>query len=111
MREVERQLLLHRGYDVTVAVDGMEGWNKVRAEKYDLVVSDIDMPRMDGLQLTTQIRATPRLAQLPVILVTSRGDEETRRRGLEVGADGYVVKSGFDREALLGLVRTALGEH
>jgi two-component system chemotaxis sensor kinase CheA len=110
VREVERSILEQAGYEVEIAGDGLEAMALLAKTPCHLVVSDIDMPRMDGLELTARIRATPRLAQLPVILVTSRGDEESRRRGLEAGADGYVVKSGFDREALLGLVRTALGE-
>lgn len=110
VREVERSILEQAGYEVVTAGDGLEAMAVLANAHCDLVVSDIDMPRLDGLELTARIRATPRLAQVPVILVTSRADEDSRRRGLEVGADGYVVKSGFDREALLGLVQTALGE-
>ncbi|TMC02781.1 MAG: response regulator [Chloroflexi bacterium] len=110
VREVERSILEQAGYEVEAAGDGLEAMSLLAERPCDLVVSDIDMPRMNGLELTARIRATPRFAQLPVILVTARGDEESRRRGLEAGADGYVVKSRFDREALLGLVQTALGE-
>ena len=110
VREVERSILEQAGYEVEAAGDGLEAMSLLAQRPCDLVVSDIDMPRMNGLELTARIRATPRFAQLPVILVTARGDEESRRRGLDAGADGYVVKSGFDREALLGLVQTALGE-
>ncbi len=82
VREVERQLLLHKGYDVEVAVDGVDGWNKVRAEQFDLVVSDIDMPRMTGLQLVAAVRADAKLRDLPVIIVSYKEREEDRIRGL-----------------------------
>ena len=95
VREVERQLLLHKGYEVAVAVDGMDGWNKVRAERYDLMVSDIDMPRMNGLQLVQAVRADERLRDLPVIIVSYKEREEDRVRGLEVGANAYLTKSSF----------------
>jgi two-component system chemotaxis sensor kinase CheA len=109
VREVERSILEQAGYEVVTASDGMEALAELAERPCDLVVSDIEMPRMDGLELTSRIRGMPRLAQLPVILLTSRPDEDTRRRGLEAGADGYVVKSGFDRLALLGMVEKALG--
>jgi two-component system chemotaxis sensor kinase CheA len=109
VREVERSILEQAGYDVVTASDGMEALAELSERGCDLVVSDVEMPRMDGLELTSRIRAMPRLAQLPVILLTSRPDEETRRRGLEAGADGYVVKSAFDRLALIGMVEKALG--
>ena len=109
VRELERKLLTGRGYQVEVAVDGMDGWNAVRAGHFDLIVTDIDMPRMDGLQLTAEIRRLPRTAQLPVILLTSHADDETRQKGLRAGADGYVVKAGFDQFALLEHVQKALG--
>jgi two-component system chemotaxis sensor kinase CheA len=88
----------------------MEAMALLAEHSCDLVVTDVEMPRMDGLELTTRIRATPRLAHLPVILLTSRADEDTRRRGLDAGADGYVVKTGFDRQALLRVVQRALGD-
>jgi two-component system sensor histidine kinase and response regulator WspE len=113
VREVERQLLLHKGYEVTIAVDGMEGWNKVRAERYDLLVSDIDMPRMNGLQLVQTVRADERLRDLPVIIVSYKEREEDRMRGLEVGANAYLTKSSFHDnrfiEAVVDLIGPAEG--
>jgi two-component system sensor histidine kinase and response regulator WspE len=113
VREVERQLLLHKGYEVAVAVDGMDGWNKVRAERYDLLVSDIDMPRMNGLQLVQAVRADDRLRDLPVIIVSYKEREEDRMRGLEVGANAYLTKSSFHdnrfMEAVIDLIGSADG--
>ena len=114
VREVERQLLLHKGYEVVVAVDGMDGWNKVRAERYDLMVSDIDMPRMNGLQLVQAVRADDRLRDLPVIIVSYKEREEDRVRGLEVGANSYLTKSSFHdnrfMEAVVDLIGSADGQ-
>src|SRR5262249_6155181 len=70
VREVERQLLTHKGYDVAVAVDGMDGWNQVRSGRYDLVVTDVDMPRMTGLQLLQAMRAEEKFKELPVVIVS-----------------------------------------
>jgi two-component system sensor histidine kinase and response regulator WspE len=113
VREVERQLLLHKGYDVAVAVDGVDGWNKVRADAYDLMVSDIDMPRMGGLQLVQAVRADERLRNLPVIIVSYKEREEDRMRGLEVGANAYLTKSSFHdnrfMEAVVDLIGLADG--
>jgi two-component system, chemotaxis family, sensor histidine kinase and response regulator WspE len=113
VREVERQLLLHKGYEVAVAVDGVDGWNKVRAERYDLLVSDIDMPRMNGLQLVQAVRADERLRDLPVIIVSYKEREEDRMRGLEVGANAYLTKSSFHdnrfMEAVIDLIGSADG--
>jgi two-component system sensor histidine kinase and response regulator WspE len=111
VREVERQLLLHRGYDVSIAVDGMEGWNKVRSEKFDLLVSDIDMPRMSGLQLVSAVRNDEKLRNMPVVIVSYKEREEDRLKGLEVGANCYLTKSSFHDnrfiEAVEGLIGTA----
>jgi two-component system chemotaxis sensor kinase CheA len=109
VREMERSILEQAGYEVVTAKDGVEALAALVDHPCDLVVTDIEMPQMDGLQLTAEIRRLPRTAQLPVILLTSRSDDETRRKGLEVGADGYVVKAGFDQFALLEHVQKALG--
>ena len=109
VREVERQLLLHKGYEVAVAVDGMDGWNKVRAERYDLMVSDIDMPRMNGLQLVQAVRADERLRDLPVIIVSYKEREEDRIRGLEVGANSYLTKSSFHDNRFMEAVVDLIG--
>ncbi len=109
VREVERQLLLHQGYDVTVAVDGMDGWNQVRAGKFDLVVTDVDMPRMSGLQLVQAVRADDRLKHLPVVIVSYKEREEDRLRGLEVGANYYLTKSSFHDNRFVQAVQDLIG--
>ncbi|MFO0805387.1 MAG: hybrid sensor histidine kinase/response regulator [Gemmataceae bacterium] len=109
VREVERQLLLHQGYDVTVAVDGMDGWNQVRAGNFDLLVSDVDMPRMSGLQLVQAVRADDRLKHLPVIIVSYKEREEDRQRGLEVGANAYLTKSSFHDNRFVEAVQDLIG--
>jgi len=109
VREVERQLLLHNGFEVAVAVDGVDGWNKVRAERYDLMVSDIDMPRMNGLQLVQAVRADERLRDLPVIIVSYKEREEDRMRGLEVGANAYLTKSSFHDNRFMEAVVDLIG--
>lgn len=110
VRELERKLLANRGYQVTVAVDGMDGWNAVRAEHFDLVITDIDMPRMDGIELVTLIRGAPQLQALPVMIVSYKDREEDRQRGLAAGADHYFTKSSFHDESLLQAVTDLIGE-
>jgi len=110
VRELERKLLSSRGYEVSVAVDGMDGWNVLRGGHFDLLVTDIDMPRMDGIELVTQLRRDPRLQSLPVIVVSYKDREEDRRRGLEAGADHYLTKSSFHDESLLEAVHMLLGD-
>lgn len=108
-RELIRSILQSAGYDVTTAVDGFDALDKLRAGTYDLVVSDVEMPRVDGFQLTAQIRNDLGLTDLPVIIVTSLASEAHKRRGLEVGAQAYIVKSQFDQSNLLETVRQLLG--
>jgi two-component system sensor histidine kinase and response regulator WspE len=110
VRELERKLLAMRGYDVTIAVDGMDGWNAVRGERFDLVITDIDMPRMDGIELVTLIKRDPQLQSLPVMIVSYKDREEDRRAGLDAGADYYLAKGSFHDEALLDAVRDLIGE-
>ncbi len=110
VRELERKLLATRGYDVTIAVDGMDGWNAVRSERFDLVITDIDMPRMDGIELVTLIKRDPHLQALPVMIVSYKDREEDRRAGLNAGADYYLAKGSFHDEALLDAVRDLIGE-
>ncbi|MET3551621.1 hybrid sensor histidine kinase/response regulator [Burkholderia sp. 567] len=109
VRELERKLLEKRGYDVTVAVDGMDGWNAVRSDAFDLVVTDVDMPRMDGIELVTLIRSDPALKRVPVMIVSYKDRDEDRRRGLDAGADYYLAKSSFHDEALLDAVHDLIG--
>ncbi|MFD4838565.1 hybrid sensor histidine kinase/response regulator [Achromobacter sp. NPDC058515] len=109
VRELERKLLLNRGFEVAVAVDGMDGWNMLRNEAFDLVVTDVDMPRMDGIELVSRIKADPRLQSLPVMVVSYKDREEDRRRGLDAGADYYLAKGSFHDDALLDAVEDLIG--
>ncbi|RMM22596.1 Response regulator receiver:CheW-like protein:ATP-binding region [Pseudomonas syringae pv. pisi] len=110
VRELERKLLLSRGYQVSVAVDGMDGWNALRAEDFDLLITDIDMPRMDGIELVTLLRRDTRLQSLPVMVVSYKDREEDRRRGLDAGADYYLAKASFHDDALLDAVVELIGD-
>jgi two-component system sensor histidine kinase and response regulator WspE len=109
VRELERKLLDHSGYEVEVAVDGMDGWNAVRTQPYDLVVTDVDMPRMDGIELVSLIKKDARLKALPVMIVSYKDREEDRRRGLDSGADYYLTKGSFHDETLLNAVTDLIG--
>jgi two-component system, chemotaxis family, sensor histidine kinase and response regulator WspE len=110
VREVERKLLGNLGYDIEVAVDGMDGWNAVRTGHFDLVVTDIDMPRMDGIELVTLINKDPNLKSLPVMVVSYKDRDEDRQRGLEAGAAYYLTKGSFHDETLLQAVVDLIGE-
>jgi two-component system sensor histidine kinase and response regulator WspE len=109
VREVERQLLLRRGYDVDVAVDGREGYNALRAGRYDLMITDVDMPRMTGIELIRAVRREPRLAGLPIIIVSYKDREEDRLLGLEAGASAYLTKSSFQDDSLIRMVEDLVG--
>jgi two-component system sensor histidine kinase and response regulator WspE len=110
VRELERKLLAGRGYDVTVAVDGMDGWNAVRSERFNLVITDIDMPRLDGIELVTLIRRDPQLRETQVMIVSYKDRAEDRQRGLDAGADYYLAKGSFHDQTLLDAVRDLIGE-
>lgn len=110
VREVERNMLVTRGYAVDVAVDGMDGWNAVRTGHYDLVISDVDMPRMNGFEFVEHIKGDPVLKSTPVMIVSYKDREEDRARGLEVGADYYLTKGSFHDETLLDAVMDLIGE-
>ncbi|MEN5159590.1 hybrid sensor histidine kinase/response regulator [Achromobacter spanius] len=110
VRELERKLLLNRGFEVAVAVDGMDGWNMLRNEDFDLIVTDVDMPRMDGIELVSRIKADPRLQALPVMVVSYKDREEDRQRGLDAGADYYLAKGSFHDDALLDAVEDLIGK-
>jgi two-component system chemotaxis sensor kinase CheA len=107
-RELERSILVSAGYDVAVAVDGQQAWEMLQARDFDAVVSDVNMPRMDGIALCRAIRGSRRHPNLPVVLVTSLHSDADRRRGLEAGADAYLDKSGFDRAELLATLERVL---
>jgi two-component system sensor histidine kinase and response regulator WspE len=110
VRELERKLIESGGFEVEVAVDGADGWNAVRVGQFDLVVTDVDMPRMDGIGLVTLIKQDPRLQSTPVMIVSYKDREEDRQRGLEAGADFYLTKGSFHDETLLQAVRDLVGE-
>lgn len=109
VREVERQLLVNRGYDVDVAVDGIDGLNSIRGTRYDLVVTDIDMPRLSGLELVRAIKQDPKLGATPIIIVSYKDREEDRMRGLDAGANYYLTKSSFHDETLVRAVEDLIG--
>ncbi len=109
VREVERKMLSARGYDVDVAVDGMDAWNTLRQGGYDLIVTDVDMPRMNGIELVTLIKNDARLKSLPVIIVSYKDRQEDRNRGLEAGADYYLTKGSFQDETLARAVEDLIG--
>ena len=110
VRELERKLLDSHGYRVEVAVDGADGWNAARAGSYDLIVTDVDMPRLDGIELVKRIRGDARLKITPVIIVSYKDREEDRQRGLEAGADYYLTKGSFQDDSLLRAVADLIGE-
>jgi two-component system chemotaxis sensor kinase CheA len=103
-RMLLKNILESSGYVVTTSVDGAEAYSALRTQDFDLVVSDIEMPRMDGFELTSTIRADEQLSHLPVVLVTSLGSREDRERGIDVGANAYIVKGSFDQNNLLATV-------
>ncbi len=104
-RMLLKGILESAGYKVKTAVDGVEAFTALRTEQFDLVVSDVEMPRMNGFDLTAKIRAEKKLAELPVVLVTALETREDRERGIDVGANAYLVKSSFDQSNLLEAVR------
>ena len=110
VREVERQLLLAQGYDVDVAVDGQDGWHALQAGSYDLLVSDVDMPRMNGIELIRAVRQDPRFEQLPIIVVSYKDREEDRLMGFEVGANAYLTKGSFHDNSFIRTVVDLIGD-
>jgi two-component system sensor histidine kinase and response regulator WspE len=110
VREVERKVLQNKGYEVEIAVDGIEAWNAVRSGDYDLVVTDVDMPRLNGIELVKLIKRDARLDSLPVMIVSYKDREEDRLRGLDAGADYYLTKSSFHDESLVDAVVDLIGE-
>lgn len=104
-RTLLKNILELAGYRVQTAVDGVEGFTALQRDHFDLVVSDVEMPRMSGFELTSRIRADKRLAELPVVLITALESPEDRKRGIEVGANAYLVKSSFDQGNLLNLIQ------
>lgn len=110
VRELQRKLLDHNGYDVEVAVDGMDGWNALRDGGFNLVITDIDMPRMDGIELVGMIRKDSKLKGMPVMILSYKDREEDKGRGLEAGADYYLTKGSFHDDTLMNAVVDLIGE-
>jgi two-component system sensor histidine kinase and response regulator WspE len=110
VREIGRRILQNRGYEVDVAVDGIDGWNSLYSGQYSLVISDVDMPRMNGLDLVRRIRQDPRFSTLPVMIVSYKDRKEDRMKGLEVGANYYFTKGGFHDETFMRAVVDLIGE-
>ncbi|MYN05290.1 response regulator [Pseudoduganella sp. DS3] len=110
VREMERKLLVGRGFEVDIAIDGIDGWNVVRSGDYDLVITDVDMPRMDGIELVNLIKKDLNLHKLPVMIVSYKDRPEDRARGLAAGADYYLTKGSFHDETLLDAVADLIGE-
>ncbi len=108
-RMLERSILEKNGYRVTVATHGRQAWELLQSNRIDLVVSDVQMPLMDGFELTAKIKQSDSFRHIPVIIVTSLDNESDKRRGIEAGADAYVVKSQFETGALLELVQRLVG--
>ncbi len=109
VRELERVILEGAGYLVETAVDGLDGASRLRGDAFDLVLSDVEMPGMDGFTLTRTIRRTRGWEQVPVILMTSRDDDADKRAGLEAGASAYLFKQEFDQHELIDTVRRLIG--
>jgi CheY-like chemotaxis protein/chemotaxis signal transduction protein len=109
VRELERAILESAGYDVMTAVDGSDGAAQLGAEPADLVLSDVEMPGMDGFALTRTIRRTRGWEQVPVVIMTSRGGDADQRAGLDAGASAYLLKTEFDQQQLVETVRRLVG--
>jgi two-component system, chemotaxis family, sensor kinase CheA len=105
IRTFEKALLEAAGYDVTAASDGREAWSLIQSDAPDLIVSDVEMPNMTGFELTEKVRRDQRLKGMPLILVTTLSSDEDRKRGIEVGADAYVIKGSTEQDHLLETVR------
>lgn len=107
-RTLIKNIVETAGYVVETAVDGIDAFTKALVGKYDLIVSDVDMPRMNGFELTSKIRKEKKLSELPVVLVTALESREDREHGIDVGADAYIVKSSFDQSNLLEVIKKLL---
>ncbi|MCA1908066.1 MAG: hybrid sensor histidine kinase/response regulator [Magnetospirillum sp.] len=108
-REIEKDVLEAHGYQVTLAEDGLDGLAKARSSEFDAVLTDVEMPNMDGFTLTAALRKEEAYAHVPIIIITSREKEEDKRRGIQVGADAYIVKGDFDQSNLVDTLKSLLG--
>ncbi|MES2217151.1 MAG: hybrid sensor histidine kinase/response regulator [Pseudomonadota bacterium] len=103
-RTLEQNVLENKGYKVTVAVNGKEAWDLLQNNQFSMLITDVNMPIMDGFELTERVKKSERLSSLPVIIVTALGSDNEKRRGIEVGANAYIVKSEFESNVLLQTV-------
>lgn len=110
VRELQRKLLVSKGYDVQIAVDGMEGLHRARTGGFDLVITDVDMPRMTGLELVQSLKSDPKLSHLPVMIVSYKDREEDRLNGMRAGAARYLTKGSFHDDSLMEAVESLIGE-
>ncbi|ODU57669.1 MAG: hybrid sensor histidine kinase/response regulator [Comamonadaceae bacterium SCN 68-20] len=108
-REIEKDVLQAYGYHVTLAEDGVDGLRKAMEGEFDAILTDVEMPHMDGFTLTARLREEDRYRDTPIVIITSREKEEDKRRGMQVGADAYIVKGDFDQNNLVETLRTLLG--
>lgn len=108
-REIEKDVLEAYGYQVTLAEDGLDGLKKAMDGDFDAVLTDVEMPNMDGFTLTARLRQEQKYRNKPIIIITSREKEEDKRRGVQVGADAYIVKGDFDQSNLVDTLRALLG--
>ena len=104
-REIERDVLEAHGYRVTLAEDGLDGLRRASDESFDAVITDIEMPNMNGFALTERLRSEERYRDTPIVIVTSRSKEEDKRRGVQAGADAYIVKGDFEQDTLVDTLR------
>ena len=109
MQAFLEDLLEAYGYQVTLAEDGLDGYRQAMDSAFDAVLTDVEMPNMDGFSLTARLRQEERYRHTPIIIITSREKEEDKRRGVQVGADAYIVKGDFDQSNLVDTLRTLLG--
>jgi two-component system chemotaxis sensor kinase CheA len=100
-RTQEKRMLEASGYDVVTAVDGNDGLSKLQTRSFDAVISDVQMPNLDGLQLTRKIRQYREYDELPIILVTSLASDDDKRQGAEAGANAYITKSSLNQDILI----------
>jgi two-component system chemotaxis sensor kinase CheA len=105
IRTQEKRILETAGYEVVTAVDGLDGFNKLKTRSFDAVVSDVQMPNLDGLSLASKIRQYKEYSELPIILVTSLATDEDKQRGADAGANAYIPKGTFDQKVLLDTLR------
>ena len=110
VREVERQMLARLGYEVETAVDGVDGFTQLKAGRFDLLVTDVDMPRMNGIEFVKALRREPRFATLPVAIVSYKDRAEDRAAGLEAGANAYLTKGSFQDQSFIQTITDLIGE-